>query len=437
LGPAQAPSTATQGGSSNALCAPSMWLMAKIPVLFRRGQAQEYFLECCPWCGMVPAVSEMRKMFQQSALALCAAVCAAPALHAERFVVDFPTSGIDAPPGGLLAGPVMEWEDPGSRRIDVPLAPTADSQRLVATIVFEEAPGDAIRIWWEPDVPGSPVPIAGEWTDGIRGWNQKSGLIPAELSEQGGNLVFESAGSSRRIHRLILTRLDRGEWFVPEGLAGLEFFRIEGETVGSDDLQGRAWSMPPDAWNGNVIEAHLQEFTESTQGGVEFLVEIRPAPQQAVLRFEMSAADLLPPQVWVNGKPLPNVSMEIPPLRAPTTVQVQSNAGPLFPGWRAAWAHVPAGILLPGENQFLISSGSGEGFVRRARVEMWFSAPVLPAAEPPGDFPDVFSEALDTLPSPDAPPDATEPALPPWDAANGPALETIPAAPDWFRTSLR
>jgi hypothetical protein len=292
-----------------------MWLMAKIPVLFRRGQAQEYFLECCPWCGMVPAVSEMRKMFQQSALALCAAVCAAPALHAERFVVDFPTSGIDAPPGGLLAGPVMEWEDPGGRRIDVPLAPTADSQRLVATIVFEEAPGDAIRIWWEPDVPGSPVPIAGEWTDGIRGWNQKSGLIPAELSEQGGNLVFESAGSSRRIHRLILTRLDRGEWFVPEGLAGLEFFRIEGETVGSDDLQGRAWSMPPDAWNGNVIEAHLQEFTESTQGGVEFLVEIRPAPQQAVLRFEMSAADLLAPQVWVNGKPLPNVSMEIPPLR--------------------------------------------------------------------------------------------------------------------------
>jgi len=388
---------------------------------------------------MGSCVIHLKNLSQRLASALLALGLCPLSAHAERVVVDFPTSGSGTAASGLLSGPVAEWEEPGSRRIDVPLSPIDDNQRLVATFVFEEAPGDAIRIWFEPDVPGNPVPLAGEWTDGIRGWNQKSVLIPAELTRAGGNLVIESAGSSRRVHRLILTSLDRGDWFVPGGLAELEFFRIEGATVGEEDLRGQAWSMPPDAWNGNVIEAHLQEFTETTQGGVEFVVEIRPAPQVAVVRFEISSQDLAPPEVWVNGKQLPNVSIEIPAFRSPTTVQVNSNAGPLFPGWRAAWAHVPAGLLVAGENQFLISSGPREGFLRRARVEMWFSAPVLPLTQPLDEFPDVVSESRDSLPSPNpgSNADSAEPTLPSWDSADAPALETIPSATDLFRTSLR
>lgn len=367
---------------------------------------------------------------------------------AERVVVDFPLPAVSAQGSGesgeILAGPVTEWEEASSRRIDIPLAENREDRRVVLTVVFEEAPGDAIRIWGEPNLPGNPVPIAGEWTDGIRGWNQKSVLVPSELLRDGGNLVIESAGSSRKIHRLVLASFERGQWFVPPGLAGMEYLRVEGEAVGADELRGRKWEMPPDAWNGNVIEAHLQEFTESMQGGVEFLVEIKPAPQQAVLRFEVSSAGMTPPSVWVNGAALPHVSVEIPPLRGPTIVRLNAASGPLFPGWRAAWVHIPAGLLVAGENRFTISSGPSEGFVRRARVEMWFAAPVLPPRAIGEDFPDVLSESLDQLP----PADSAVPDLPAWEAGesgeaestlepDSTALETLPAAAEWFRTSLR
>jgi hypothetical protein len=369
-------------------------------------------------------------------MTICASLAMPAAAQAGRVVVDFPVPTSTQPAAEWLSGPVTEWEEPASRRIDVPVAAAGTDHRIIATMVFEEKPGDAIRIWFEPDVPGELIPLPGTWTDGIQGWNQKSVLVPSELVREGGNLVFETAGSSRRIQRLILTRLDRGTWFAPGGLALQEFFRLEGETKSSEELGGQAWSMPPDAWNGNVIEAHLQEFTESARGGVEFVVEISPAPSQGVLRFELVSPAIAPPGVWVNGKQLPHVSVEIPPLRSPAIVQTTSGAGPLFPGWRKAWAHIPPGVLVAGENQFLISSGPQETFIRRARAEMWFAAPVLPAVLPPETFPDVFSETLDDLPPSPGPADP-EPALPAWDPAKPPALDTIPAPADWFRTSLR
>lgn len=353
----------------------------------------------------------------------------------ERVIVDFPIPAGRAQ-AEWMSGPVAEWEEAGRRSIHVPLQPLAEFQRLVVTLVYAEGPERSVNVWWEADQPSPPVPLGGNLAEGWRGWNQRSLVLPPELAAQGGMLVIMTGGSQRTVHRLVLHLLEEGRIFTSGARVLDDLHEVDGRVLLSHDLAGEPWQVPADAWRGNIIEAYLQEEIESLRGGVEFGVEINPAPRRAVLRFAFHGPVGVQPSVWINGHHLEGLSLEIPPLHSPAWLETAPGAEPLHAGWRNGWVAVPHGLLRPGDNAVLFSTGEEAGYLHQARLEMWFESPLLPPLANEDDFPDITAD----LHNPNLPAveNSLEPSLPAWDAAGpSPALPSAQPAPaSLFRTNF-
>jgi hypothetical protein len=356
----------------------------------------------------------------------------------DRVIVDFPVKS-NTQGAEWMSGPVAEWEEYGRRSIHIPVQPLAGFQRLVATLIFAEGADRTAHVWWESDQPSAPVPLGGNLVEGWEGWNQRSLVLPPELAAQGGMLVIMTGGSERTLFRLVLNLLEEGSVFTSGARVGDELHEFDSFLLPAHELQGAAWQMPGDAWRGNLIDAHLQEQAESLQGGVEFGVEIRPAPRRAVLRFSFHGSFGVRPSVWINGQLVEGVSLEVPPLHSPAYLEPGPGAEPLYAGWREGWVVVPHGLLVVGDNSILFSTGEESGFLHHARLEMWFAAPLLPPAAPAGDFEDITSDLTsESLPSPSSG-TPLEPALPAWepsDPTTPPSTDALPDPGSLFRTTL-
>lgn len=329
-----------------------------------------------------------------------------------------------------VSAPPVEWEEVGGRRIELPLKALQKKTRFVLTVVFEERPGTAIRVWWEPNTPANQVPIVANLAEGITGWNQKTLILPSELTDRGGVLVFETAGAERVIQRVIAAVVEKGVLFTTENRASDALISLEGGVYRESDLGVTPQQVPPDAWFGNMIEAYLQESSESMRRGVEFGVEIRPAAPLAVLRFEVNGRGPAP-EIWVNGKKLSGVSLEVPEFRSLGYVQPSAGSDFVYAGWRKGWVLLPKGILNLGENFFLFSSGEREDFLRHTRLEMRYEASPLPKASVE-NF-DILQPLEEPLPSPVVESNGVEPVLPAWPTSATPAVPST----DLFRTSLK
>lgn len=359
----------------------------------------------------------------------------------EPIVLDFPLSAhhaYDPATNKLLTGEPAEWEAPASRRLEIPLLAVPPQQRLLAEVIFEDEPGLILRATFEPDLPSPPLLLAENLSENLPGWTSRLLLLEPRKLRGSGLLVLETNTPARRIHRVVLTPLVAAQVFAAATTAKSGSPAPEG-VLSSHNLAPENWTQPEDSWEGQVAVAYLHAEPEPLQGGIEFAVEIQPAPRWGVLRFELRSQSLHPPAVKVNGIPLPHVSVAIPSLTGHSWVEPRSGALPFLAGWRSAWALLPKGVLKQGENRLAISSEQG-GYVRRARLDLWFDPAPYPAAS---DHPPTKSLA-GIVPNPARPFHPSSPAHPPPHSADQPPLDPMipPPSPEFeslanlFRISL-
>lgn len=370
---------------------------------------------------------------------LFAALCVFCAWPSYALVFDLPLRDdrpISAP---YLRGEPVEWEDFGIRRVEIPLAEPAGEELLAVTVIFEEKDTRRLRaVWNSPDVPG--LEIAPQLGEGITGWNQRTFFLPSEVWASAGNLVIESEGASRMVHRVVLQLLQPSAAFVPPNRVGDVFAATAGGFNTLRELDAPVEGAPPDAWFGNMIEAWLQERAEPAGEGVEFLVEIRPAARRAVVRFSWNGRGVAPSLV-VNGKPVERVNIEVPSLQDPAYIE---DGGALFyAGWRQGWAMLPENVLLPGDNSFVFTGTSPADYIKSARIEMWFDEPVAPVVPNESILEEIDAGRLPSLPGADLP-EAWNPEPAPAAASQKQSQPLAPASAgsstpslNLFRTSVR
>lgn len=349
----------------------------------------------------------------------------------ETVLLDFPL-GDRIPTAAWMPADPLEIQENASHRIEIPVGPLTEGERMVFTAVFFEQQGTSIRVWWEPDsLALAPVRITENLAEGIHGWNLRSFRLPEEIRHGAGLLLIETSGPQRVVHRLVCSLLEKSSLFTHPARSGDESFLVDGELRTAENLLATAWEMPPDAWFGNMIEAYLHESPESTKGGVEFSLEIRPAPQRALLHFSTNGAQRAP-EIWVNGTQIGEVSVEVPGFRSPGYVQTGAASTFVYAGWRKGWVLLPPGVLKTGENSILFSTREEEGFVREARLEMWYDSPLIPP--PANEIPEIFQEIeSSSLPTPpslsggnNTAPPSLEPPLPRWQNPAEPAPNPAP-----------
>jgi len=118
---------------------------------------------------------------------------------------------------------------------------------------------------------------------------------------------------------------------------------------------------------------------------VRFVSSIAGQPGYA--RLEAQLAGLAPgkePGIFVNGKALESLSVEVPGLGDPGYRKEGEGYEVRYGGWRKLVAYVPPGVFRMGENQvdFQVADGSGMT-LRNLRLQVVFPIPdkPLPAAQ--------------------------------------------------------
>ncbi len=284
-------------------------------------------------------------------------------------VLDFPA---DRPlaelPVGLSDYPRETSE--GLAAIEIPLLAVNDEGCLLVTAMFEDAEDRVILAkWLGPD--GTAEVVSANLCDGLRGWNQKTFQVPGRMLEEDGVLVLETDAESQPVRRITLA------WAWPAGV----YMGTAAQTVRcipdasrvltERDLAPAKAGPLPDAWSAGIWKAYLQEQVESLEDPVAFAVPIDALPRAVVFRarvlgFPMDTA----PAVWVNGKKLPLVSVEVPALSRPGYFR-NDDGGLRFAGWRDAQVVVPPEYLAVGENTIVLAAQSG-GYINDALLELSF-----------------------------------------------------------------
>lgn len=306
----------------------------------------------------------------------CALVLTCSGSVRAAWILDFPIRAEDPLPEWVTSQP-MEWENTGFRRVDIPMAALPEGVQLAVTVVYQEQGADELNVVWLPNHSVESRMVARNLIEGVAGWNQRTILLPPEFTERPGSLIFDSEGSGRVIHRLVFSMLREAQSFVPAARETDAVIALPSRLIYRNDLEAEGGTPPPDSWSGNIGEAWLQEAPEVMDGGVEFVVEINPAPQRAILRFEINGRGDVP-EVWVNGRKLADISLELPPLRDPAYLTEIGNSSLVYAGWRSGWARIPEGLLRPGENSFRFFSSTLRDSIRGARLELGFPNPVAP-----------------------------------------------------------
>lgn len=305
-------------------------------------------------------------------LAVCVAAILSGApvgLTQDVAVLDFP---IDRPlaelPVGLSDFP-RETSD-GLAAIEIPLLAVNDEGCLLVTAMFEDAEDRVILAKWiGPD--GTAEVVSANLCDGLRGWNQKTFQVPSGMLSADGVLVLETDAERQPVRRITLA------WAWPTGVymgtaaQTVRYVPDASRVYTERDLVHAKAGPLPDAWSAGIWKAYLQEQVESLEDPVAFAVPIDTLPRAVVFRarvlgFPMHAA----PEVWVNGKQLPVVSVEVPALSRPGYFR-DADGVLRFAGWRDAQVVVPPEFLTAGENTIVLAAQGG-GYINDALLELSF-----------------------------------------------------------------
>lgn len=342
-------------------------------------------------------------------LRFCAALLALagawPAAHAQIpdetvFTVDLPFDA-SLPLPSWMHGPPVSAPGNGAR-VAFRLSPP-EGRDLLLHLVFDESDGTGLRVEWLRDGSSAPEVIAQDLGEGLGVPNQRPLLISASNLGGNGTLLLQG-GSKLNFNRVRFewvserTMLASSSRYVPVVVTASRLALAEA------DVDGGPRPSLQDEWRGRVVRAVLAEAAESLTPSLTLVPTLEQTPLQA--RFEASLAGVyLDQEVWliVNDQEVGPLAIEVPTLEDPGHLGVPGREVQ-FAGWRKASIHVPAQMLLPGENSVLlelrspVNSGySNRAYVREAVLELSYPPPRREPdlGMPLRDLPESDAESVD------------------------------------------
>ena len=330
------------------------------------------------------------------------------------FTADLPFDAAQPLPA-WMHGPPVSAPGQGSR-IAFHLSPPTGKDLLVH-LVFDETEGGGLRVEWLRDGQSTPELLAENLGESLGVPNQRPLLISASRLGGNGSLLLQG-GAKLNVNRVKFewvserTMLSSDARYVPVVVTASRL------TLAEADVDGGPRPALRDEWRDRVVRAALTEGAELLTPSLELLAELEQAPDQA--RLEASLAGVfLDQEIWlvVNGQEVGPIAVEVPTLEDPGHLGLPGREM-TFAGWRRASVHIPADLMLPGENSLLLelrsplnSNYRNRTFVRDAVLELAYP----PAAREPD-----LSLPLPDLPAGE-PPDLAEPLPPVGAPANAPA----------------
>ena len=331
------------------------------------------------------------------------------------FTADLPFDAAQSLPAWMHGPPVSA---PGQgARIAFHLSPPR-GQDLLVHFVFDETEGGGLRIEWLRDGQSTPELLAENLGESLGVPNQRPLLISASRLGGNGSLLLQG-GANLNVNRVKFewvserTMLASNARYVPVVVTASRL------TLAEADVEGGPRPALRDEWRDRVVRAALTEGAELLTPSLELLAELEQAPDQA--RLEASLAGVyLDQEIWllVNGQEVGPIAVEVPTLEDPGHLGLPGREV-TFAGWRRASVHIPADLMLPGENSLLLELRSplntdyrNRTFVRDAVLEL--------------SYPPAVREPDLSLPLPDLPTgeprNSEEEPLPPVESpANAPA----------------
>jgi hypothetical protein len=265
-----------------------------------------------------------------------------------------------------------------------PIRPPPGHSRLAVTLVFEETQGGFARLIWQG--PGRAVTICGNLYEGAAPLHARTLLLDRETLGGPGQLVLEATGTRPVLARAELSWVEplvlAASGWTPPGL----YLAPSGKIFPADELHGQGRRAPSDEPRGRILDAVLDAGPVRIQANtpVRFVAPLLVTPSHA--RLEAQVAGLGPdeePFLWINGRPLAAVAVELPSLDDAGYRWRTGETGLSYGGWRKLAALVPPGWLVAGENQldWQCPQGSTGMTVRHLRLQVSYDRTVSP---PPG-----------------------------------------------------
>jgi len=330
------------------------------------------------------------------------------------FTVDLPFDAAQPLPSWMHGAPVSVPSN-GSR-VAFRLSPP-QGRDLLVHFVFDETDGSGgLRVEWLRDGSSTSEVISDNLGEGLGVPNQRPLLISASRLGGNGTLLLQGGGSLdlKRVkfewvsERTMLSSAAR---YVPVVVTASRLTLVEA------DVDGAPRPALQDEWRERVVRAALTDKSELLTPSLTLVSALEQAPLQS--RLEASLAGVyLDQEVWliVNGQEVGPLAIEVPTLEDPGHLGLPGREVE-FAGWRRASVHIPAQLLLPGENSVLLELRSpvnsgyvNKTYLRDAVLELCYPPPAREPdlSMPVRDLPEVAAEA-DEEP---LPPIATTPASP-------------------------
>jgi len=288
-----------------------------------------------------------------------------------------------APPAWF--GPVQTAAGANMTVWRAPVRLPPGQSRLAVTLVFDETQGGFARLIWQG--PGRAVTVCGNLYEGAAPLHARTLLLDRETLAGPGQLVFEATGSRPALVRAELS------WVEPLVLAAFGrtppglYLASSGKIFPADEMHGQGRRAPLDEKRGRIIDAVLDAGPVKVRPNtpVRFVAPMTAAPSHA--RLEAQVAGLGPgeePVLWVNGRQLPAVGVELPALDDGGYRWIPGGADLSYGGWRTLTAHVPLSWLSAGENlvDWHCPAGSAGMTIRHFRLQAAYD-PAAPALPPP------------------------------------------------------
>lgn len=347
-------------------------------------------------------------------MAIAAATGEVRAADEMVFTADLPFDAAQALPAWMHGAPVVA---PGNgSRLAFRLSPPADRDLLVH-LVFDEARSDGLRVEWQRDGQSTTEVIADKLGDGLGVPNQRALLISASRLGGNGTLLLQGA-ADLNVNRVKFewvaerTMLASSARYVPVVVTASRL------TLAEADVDGGPRPVLQDEWRDRVVRAALTERAEPLTPALELVAALEQIPNLA--RLEASVAGVyFDQEVWliVNNHEVGPLAVEVPSLEDPGHL-ARPGREIEFAGWRRATVHIPAALLLPGDNSILLELRSPANADYRNRT--FVREAVLELSYPPAPREPDLSLPVTDLPAEEAPVEE-EPPLPPVSGAPSPA----------------
>lgn len=312
-------------------------------------------------------------------LLACFGPVSARAVDEMVFTADLPHDAAQPLPSWMHGPPVSA---PGAApRIAFRLSPPA-SRDLLVHFVFDESEGNGLRVEWLRDGQSVPEIVAENLGEGLGVPNQRALLISASRLGGNGTLLLQG-GARLNLNRVKFewvaerTMLASSARYVPVVVTASRLTLVE------MDVDGGSRPVPQDEWRDRVVRAALTERVELLTPSLELITTLEQTPIQA--RLEASLAGVyLDQEIWliVNNQEVGPLAIEVPTLEDPGHLSLLGREM-IFAGWRHASAHIPAELLLPGDNSILLELRSplsedykNRTFVREAILELSYPPPI-------------------------------------------------------------